>query len=266
MKIPEIREELLTIPQEFAFLISKVAQREIDFFVEDDVEFLHEFRVDLRKLRTWTQIFETADYRVKKIQKHLARCHLMGGEVRNFDVLLSWLDENQTFASLPYIRILKEKRKKLRKMFLKELVKTDAISQLRILGRNFLLHIKGVSKEVFEPQVKRYIEEKKKSVYAILPKALTNLEELHEVRKILKKIRYALLLLPTFNQNCLQNLKELQDILGYINDRRVWLELILVELKDMEEAKNLQEVLQQELNAKLDEFKTYVASEKTFLS
>ena len=164
MKIPEIREELLTIPQEFAFLISKVAQREIDFFVEDDVEFLHEFRVDLRKLRTWTQIFETADYRVKKIQKHLARCHLMGGEVRNFDVLLSWLDENQTFASLPYIRILKGKRKKLRKMFLKELVKTDAISQLRILGRNFFLHIKGVSKETFEPQVKQYIEEKKKSV------------------------------------------------------------------------------------------------------
>lgn len=266
MKIPEIREEILTISQEFASLISKVAQREIDFFVEDDVEFLHEFRVDLRKLRTWTQIFETADYRVKKIQKHLARCHLMGGEVRNFDVLLSWLDDNQTFASLPYIRILKEKRKKLRKMFLKELAKTDAISQLRILGRNFLLHIKGVSKEVFEPQVKRYIEEKKKSVYAILPKALTNLEDLHEVRKILKKIRYALLLLPTFNQNCLQNLKELQDILGYINDRRVWLELILVELKDVKEAKSLQEVLQQELNAKLDEFKTYVASEKTFLS
>ena len=47
MKIPEIREELLTIPQEFAFLISKVAQREIDFFVVDDVVFLHEFRVGL---------------------------------------------------------------------------------------------------------------------------------------------------------------------------------------------------------------------------
>lgn len=266
MKIPEIREELLTIPQEFASLISRVAQREIDFFVEDDSEFLHEFRVDLRKLRTWTQIFETADYRVKKIQKHLARCHSIGGEVRNFDVLLSWLDDNHTFASLPYIRTLKGKRKKLRKIFIKELVKTEAISKLRILGRNFLLHLKGMSKEAFEPEVKRYIEEKKKSVYTILPNALTDLEELHEVRKILKKIRYALLLLPTFNQNCLQNLKELQDILGYINDRRVWLELILVELKDVEEAINLQEVLQQELNTKLDEFKTYVASEKRFLS
>lgn len=266
MKTIETSTELVMISQEFASLISRVAQREIDFFVEDDIEFLHEFRVDLRKLRTWTQIFETADYRVKKIQKHLARCHSIGGEVRNFDVLLSWLDENQTFASLPYIHTLKVKRKKLRNVFIKELVKTDAISQLRILGRNFLLNIKGVSKEAFEPHVKQYIEEKKKSVFTILPNALTDLEELHEVRKILKKIRYALLLLPTFNPNCLQNLKELQDILGYINDRRVWLELILVELKNVEEAKNLQEVLQEELNTKLDEFKKYVASEKTFLS
>lgn len=266
MKTIETIPELLTVPEEFALLISKVAQKEIDFFVKDDVEFLHEFRVELRKLRTWSQIFDTAGFRVKKIQKLLAQCHSTGGDLRNFDVLLCWLQENQALTSLSCIQILRQKRKELRKIFIKELVKTDAISQLRILGRNFLPHIQDIRKNDFELHVKTYIEEKKKSVNAILPKALNDLEQLHEVRKILKKVRYALLLLPTYNQSCLQNLKELQDILGYINDRRVWLELILLELKDIEGSNELKNILQQELNLKLDEFRKYIASEKIFIN
>lgn len=265
MKTLESSIELFTISQEFAALISKVAQREIDFFVEDDIEFLHEFRVELRKLRTWTQIFTAAGYRVKKIQKHLARCHLTGGELRNFDVLLCWLNENQSLVSPHCIYILKQKRNEMRKKFLKELIKTDAISHLRILGRDFLPHLKGVSKNAFEPHVAAYIKEKEKSAYALFPQALSDLEYLHEVRKILKKIRYSLLLLPTFDQKFLQNLKELQDILGYINDRRVWLELLVNGFKDIGEMSNLQEVLQQELNAKLDEFKAYVEAGKIYL-
>ena len=90
MKTIETSMELLTIPQEFAALLSKIAQEEINFFLEDDIEFLHEFRVDLRKLRTWAQILKKANYPIKKIQKHLAQCHCMGEDLRNMDVLICW--------------------------------------------------------------------------------------------------------------------------------------------------------------------------------
>lgn len=262
MKMIETDTEYLSVAQEFAILVSKVSQKEMNFFIEDDIEFLHEFRVELRKLRTWSQIFELANYPIKKLKKHLTKCHLIGGELRNFDVLIHWIENNNTLVSSACNKKIGKKRKKLRKIFMKELIKTKAISKLRNLACAFLPYIADISKADFEPYVKHYIEEKQQSIYAILPSAVEDLDQLHEVRKMLKKIRYALLLLPTFDSHCLKNLKELQDILGYINDRRVWIEIIELEFINIECANLLRAIFEEELNNKLIDFKDYVASKK----
>jgi len=264
MKTIETSMELLTIPQEFAALLSKIAQEEINFFLEDDIEFLHQFRVDLRKLRTWAQILKKANYPIQKIQKHLAQCHCMGGDLRNIDVLIYWAQENPSFIAPSSIEVFKHKRKNLYKCFMKELVKTETTSKLRILGRDFLPHIAHISKYDFALHVNYYIETQKKAIDTLLPQAISDLEKLHEVRKMLKKVRYALLLLPTIEINALANLKELQEILGYINDRCVWMSLVQTELIDKKEVCSLEKIFSQNISDKLTEFKAYMEVGKIF--
>lgn len=264
MKMIETQTELLTIAQEFASIVSHISRHEIDFFVEDNIEFLHEFRVELRKLRTWVQIFKKAHYPIQKIKKHLAQCHCMGGDLRNIDVLIDWAENNESFISPSSLKILKRKRKNLHQRFIKELIKTETISKLRKLGRNFLVHLEVTSKYDFELHVNSYIKTQKKSIYKLLPEAIDDLEKLHEVRKMLKKVRYALLLLPTCEINAFTNLKELQEILGYINDRCVWMGLVQTELSDKKEICHLENIFSQNISDKLIEFKAYIEAGKIF--
>lgn len=262
MSSVETRTDLLTLPQEISRLISKIAEKEMEFFADDGIEILHDFRVDIRKLRTWLQIFELAGYGVKKLQKHSLRCHAIGDELRNFDVLLHWMKKNSSVVSAECIGTVKHKRKKLKKAFIKELVHENAISKLRILGRDFLSHNVGMNKSDFQPYIEQYIEKKRQKVYQILPNAADDLEQLHEIRKILKKVRYSLHLMSTVDVDRVDTLRELQEILGYINDRRVWIELLQSKFGKMEGTSPLVTIFREDIHDKMSEFRAYIASEK----
>ena len=254
----------LTLTQEVSHIFSKIAEKELEFFADDDIEILHEFRVHIRKLRAWLQIFESAGYRVKKLQKLLVHCHLIGNELRNVDVLLHWMKRNPAFVSPKSIQTVDRIRKKLTNVFIKDLLHDDSISKLRILGRDFLSHIAGISKDDFQSAIEKYIEEKKQNLSEILPYAADDVEQLHEIRKILKKVRYSLELIPIINTEKIDTLKKLQDILGTINDRRVWIELLQSRLQKVEEAPTLVAIFKEDIQNKIKEFRPYSASEKGY--
>ena len=250
----------LSLSLEFSHLISNIAEKEMEFFAVNNIEILHDFRVDIRKLRTWLQIFVMAGYRVKKIQKHLVRCHKMGDELRNFDVLLHWMKKNSSLISSESIHSVKDKRKKLKKLFIKELINQNVIQKLRILGRDFLPQLAGIEKNDFQPYTERYIDEKNQKVYQLLPNAADDLNQLHEIRKLLKKVRYALHLMPILDAEKIDTLREFQDILGYINDRRVWIDLLQSKVSMIKESPALEKSFQEEIDEKLNEFRAYIAS------
>ena len=250
------------LSQEVSHLISKIAEKEMDFFTDDGIEVLHDFRVDIRKLRTWLQIFEMAGYPVKKLQKHSLRCHLIGDELRNFDVLLHWMKKNLSLVSKECLNTVNLKRKKLKKAFIKELITENAISKLRILGRDFLSHNILMTKSDFQPSIEQYIHKKKQKFHQILPHVADDLEQLHKIRKILKKIRYSLYLMPIIDVDKIDTMKELQDILGYINDRRVWIEILHSKLRKVEGTSMLETIFREEINGKIGEFRDYIANEK----
>jgi CHAD domain-containing protein len=252
----------LTLSQEVSYLISKIAEKELEFFVNDDIEVLHEFRVDIRKLRAWLQIFKSAGYRVKKLQNLLVRCHLIGNKLRNVDVLLHWMKKNPSLVSSKSIQTVHHMRKKLKKAFMKNLIQDDSISKVRILGRDFLSKIIEISKSDFQPVIEKYIEEKKQNISERLPYAADDLEQLREIRKLLKKMRYSLDLMPIIDTEKIDTFKELQDILGSINDRRVWIELLQSILKKLEEVSLLETIFRKDIKNKMDEFRTYCTSEK----
>ena len=62
------------------------------------------------------------------------------------------------------------------------------------------------------------------------------------------------------------HLKELQDILGTINDRRVWIELLQSKLKKIKEAPSLEAIFREDINNKMNEFRMYCASEKNIFN
>ncbi|MFA6187780.1 MAG: CHAD domain-containing protein [Sulfuricurvum sp.] len=255
----------LTVAQEFSQLISKIATKELDFFADDGIEVLHDLRVDLRKLRSWLQIINSAGYPVKKLYNHSIHCHSIGGELRNFDVLIHWINANSILLSPKLHHTLNLKRKKLKKAFLKELTHEKTLQELITLGRNFLPHIKGVSKSDLEPYVQQYIENKREHFNHLLSITSCDLKQLHEMRKILKKVRYSLQLLPSIDLKHQHALKELQNILGYINDRRVWIELIQSHIKKKsEETSALVDLFRADIEKKIDQFKDYITSEKVY--
>ena len=255
----------LTVAQEFSQLISKIAAKELDFFADNGIEILHDLRVDLRKLRSWLQIAKNAGYPVKELYNYSIHCHSIGGELRNFDVLIHWIRANNIVLSPKIYNTFTAQRKKLKKAFLKELVRKNTLQKLRILGRDFLPHIKGITKSDFQPYVQRYLHTKKERFNHILSITSGSLEQLHEMRKILKKLRYSLQLLPSPDLKHQNTLKELQNMLGYVNDRRVWIELIQAHIKNSEETSALKNIIRADMEKKIQEFKEYIPSVKISL-
>lgn len=248
----------LTLAQEFSQLIANIITKEFDFLAHESIEVLHDFRVNLRKLRTWLKIIDIAGYPVQKLKKHALHCHYIGNDLRNFDVLLHWAKQNSDSVPPKIFQTLKNKREKLRKAFLKELMHGTSLQKFQTSGRDFILNIKGLKKEELEPHVHDYIEKKNQRFNCIFPTAGDDLEQLHEVRKILKKIRYSSQLLPTIDLAHQHTIKELQDILGYINDRRVWIVLVKSYFKKNQEASILVEIFKEEMKTKINEFRAYI--------
>lgn len=255
----------LTLAQEFSRLIANIITKELDFLAHESIEVLHDFRVDLRKLRTWLKIIDIAGNPVKKLKKHSLHCHYIGGDLRNFDVLLHWAKQNSNLVSTKFFQTLHNKRKKLRKAFLKELIHGYALQKLQTSGSDFILHIKELNRENIEPHVRDYIEQKAQHFNRILRIEDKNLVDLHEMRKILKKIRYSLQLLPTIDLERLLAIKKIQDILGYINDRRVWIALMKSDFKKKKEASSLKNIFKLEMEKKIEEFKEYTATREAHL-
>lgn len=255
----------VTLAQEFSQLISNITSKEPDFLAHESIEILHDFRVDLRMLRTWLKIIEISGYPVQKLKKSALHCHYIGGDLRNFDVLLHWIQKNCVLVSPKLVQALKKKREKLKKAFLKELIHGNALQKMQTSGRDFITHIKELKKEDLEPHVHDYIEQKIQHYNCMLPTANDDLNQLHEMRKILKKVRYSLQLLPTIDLEYLHAVKEIQDILGYINDRHVWITLMKLYFKKNKEAIRLKNIFNLEMMNKIKEFKEYIATGKAHL-
>lgn len=258
----DVSHASLTIAEELSQLISNIAAKELDFFADNNIEILHDLRVDLRKLRSWLKIIKKAGYPVKKLFNHSVHCHTIGGELRNFDVLVHWIYTNKELVSPKLRHQITKQRKKLKKIFLKELVHKNLLQKLRVLGRNFFPNIKGITKSDLQPYVEHYLKSKREYLNHILLTTSGDLEQLHEMRKILKKIRYTSHFLPSIDLKHLETVKELQNILGYINDRRVWIALMQSYFKKNKEASTLVDIFKKDIKNKIDEFKVYTSESR----
>lgn len=172
-----------------------------------DKELNHKLRVSIRRIRTVVQLLEkdgktklpkNESQILKKMWKHL-------GAVRDYDVSEEIAVENE----LP-IRSIKSQRKPADKKLKSDLLTNDLKILLNHLEK---LATKKILKQVSPAPVIQNIRQKLKA----LP---LETENLHAFRIILKKVRY---LMEAMNIED-KEFKKYQDVLGHLNDLKVFLE------------------------------------------
>lgn len=191
---------------------------------EGDEEALHDYRVAMRKLRSWLRTFDEGG---GKAQKQLSALNEATGAARDFEVLEEWLGNDDSQAAL----------------FAKEKLKGEAAVDLGWLdGRT-----QKVSERLTEKLSRYSLEVPLAHGGAVVPfswsyaSALRQLhidltqsalrvgsledpERLHKVRIKAKRLRYALGPLKDWPEveHALKLLKERQDLLGELHDRHAF--------------------------------------------
>ncbi len=213
-----------------------------------DIEHLHKSRVATRKLRSGLDVFHqciTSD-KYEVWYSEVKRATKILGKVRDIDVQIDFLKSFLKTMDKPrYEDGIKRLILRLKQSRIKRQNKIDrAMDDLR--AGDFFRSFKGRSKYQFsevKPRGSKLSENIFDKIYALVKECIdhsfeldravymeTNIEELHELRKRNKKLRYTLeIFSPLFGdvmRTHLEEVTELHDLMGDIHDSDVWIDLI----------------------------------------
>lgn len=211
----------------------------------EDLEYLHRTRVATRRLRSALPLFAACfpDGDARRWNRGISRLTRTLGEARDLDVQMEYLDEELRSAGpreergIARLRLrLQQRRDKLQGR-IKALLDSDAVKVpladmtdgLRAAAEREAL---GEGDEVSFAVCPEEIRQRVASAvsydrFVRNPGAVT---ELHELRKAMKRLRYALEILGPLYDGALdpfiRRTKKMQDLLGSIHDGDVWIDLL----------------------------------------
>lgn len=246
-------ENLLEAAQKLSSFLWRSAWQHASATLEGDADVLHDMRVAIRRLRSALQNFEgekNAPLVIKQplVIKHLRRemnAHRKAlgklgdalGAVRDYDVLSDYLDNyaKKVLKSPPengldeFRRHLMEERGVAFVKMTKRIEKTTRTNNFREEFARFALGLPAADGP--NPPLKTALEsllpQRKAEVLLHAPSLDDAHDEIgqHELRKALKRLRYALeLFAPGFDfpvKSRVKQITQLQDILGEMQDRTV---------------------------------------------
>lgn len=249
----------------------KFEKYETGVLQDQDPEDLHQMRVSMRKLRSTMTGFSLALNLPKNSgQKQVGKIARILGELRDLDVLLDTLN-NQYKPNLPSLEkeqlnevliTLKQRRIKIFKK-VKYTLKSEFYCDLKTSLKQWLenpsyskianINIQDILPDLLLPQISRILLHEGWFVAINLPKDEQQINEnltaenvelllnnqgksLHNLRKEAKKTRYQMELFTDFYgkdyQNYLNEIKEIQTILGDIQDSVVLTDILKNILED----------------------------------
>jgi len=200
-------------------------------FDKNDDEYLHQFRVNLRRIKSLLSIFkELFDFDIyQKINSNLKEAIIATNKKRDLDIFLVNLNNSQEKDDLTeFIQFLTKEQKieeQKFKDFIKEKKVEDIIFNLEaLLNENSNFYVSRLA----NLPAKEYIKNTMKYLYKKTMKTIkkldrqTKLEKFHKARIKIKKIRY---LSNTFkiysSKKQKKSLKEYQSIFGELNDLKI---------------------------------------------
>lgn len=199
----------------------------------DDIEILHQYRVNLRQLQSFSKIYSKIDEKnIKKLSKIIKKIIKPSSRLRDLDVFFN--DINLIECSLQTTNklymVINEERKKVLKEFLHIKNSDDYknnIKQLHVLISDCKL---AINQEISSKIIKKLDNKISKKYHNM--DMNSSLENLHSIRMEFKTLRYGL----SLHNQCFQSdielssklhdLKILQDLFGVIQDNNTRVKFI----------------------------------------
>ena len=196
---------------------------------EENVEYVHQLRVATRRAAAAIEVFSEAlpRRRTEWMNRQLKRVRRAAAEARDLDVLAARLsgEQNGYKEALDEITLRRVTAQepiikayaKLEKM--EFALRADELAQrIRWRGDGSEPKLSKAARRYLKPISKRFIRQSKAD--------LSDMRELHELRKDAKQLRYAMELLAgaldeTFREDLYRSVEEIQAKLGTINDHHV---------------------------------------------
>ena len=180
---------------------------------EPNEEHIHNIRTSIRRLETAYSIISKSSKTKtsEKLIKYFKDFFSFNSKIRDYDIILEKLiDYGYDLESEPVLILQKKK--------LQRLVKAIQIAKkLSNVKKPKIKQNKKITSK-FEKRILSLISDFNKFIPVVISNE-SNVEELHSMRKTVKKLRYVLELEPNNSyQNIISNLKQLQTLLGYIHD------------------------------------------------
>ncbi|NOJ29424.1 MAG: hypothetical protein DA328_04570 [Nitrososphaeraceae archaeon] len=178
----------------------------------------------------------------------------LNSQIRDYDIMINRLSN---YSQNNRIDIIVDSIRKNRELDL-EKAKSIAVS-LKEIGSRQIVGKMNITEKELQKQYNKILSKLFSKIETNFPVVINNslrIDELHELRKDCKKIRYMLELLPEENRNATQLRKifeKIQDYLGVIHDN----DITLNHLQSLEPNKEIQEIINNEIEQRklrYDEF------------
>ena len=225
---------------------SRRLNRKTDHYINDPNENnIHDIRTSIRRFNAAVSTLPRK-YREEPLlleySKIANKLFNVNSEIRDSDIILTMLEK---FSLSPQRNIVTDTLKQTRQAKL-ENAKTMA-QNLKNLNSNMINGI-GVTENELQKRYSKILSKLISRIDDVFPIVLTNplkLEELHELRKDCKKIRYMLELVEKDDKNAAslrRILEKVQDILGSIHDS----DATIIYLRSFAPNQEIQEVINKE--------------------
>lgn len=201
--------------------IQRANDRLHDYLKDPSEENVHDTRTAIRRLETAFRVLPKklrGRPRVEDFVTAYIKFFKINSKIRDFDIILSKTSSDESISAL----ILKKKEKRL----------VDGKRQAEKAAEEKTPEIKleDINRSKLEKRFSRLAFELIESIQKLMPKVVSDekkIEELHELRKGCKKLRYLLELTGSSKESRLvTHLKQMQDLLGAIRDSDITIDFL----------------------------------------
>jgi CHAD domain-containing protein len=239
--------------EKFKKIIKTFTKKLDDYITNPSEDNIHDIRIAIRRMESVYRILPKKNRKSDDIQNYVKQAKTLfkiNTQIRDFDIIRAKLEKQHSAQFGQIINSINDKRK-----------------QQLSAGHSLALKLKGVSppklKDVIEPKLRKrfqkIVSELVDDIEYNIPLVLSDdkkIEEIHELRKDFKKLRYSIeLTSDKINSlKSVRSLKKIQDELGSIHDSDMFLDY----LRDVKGPHELAEAIREEIHERREKYQRFV--------
>ena len=243
--------------KKFKKIIDKFSQILQDYIKNPSDENIHDIRVAIRRLETAYQVLPKSARKSEKMRNYVRQAKLLfklNAKIRDFDIIYAKIESKYQDKTYELAISLKKSR-------IEELQNANELA-LKIQDTSVPKIPSDIKKSRLNKRYLKVLDRieldiQKNTIIALADEK--RIEELHMLRKDFKKLRYSLELISSKERTAqvLKNLKDIQDVLGYIHDSD-----IIIDYLNSEQSSKYTDIIESEVLERRREYSAFVLAFK----